>query len=184
MKDDTEIIGTPVHGYHTHTWFVCHFPALPLVVSSAPSCGRSLETDFPFGRRQTGQWLLSLPPGAIWGKTPAPWETAELPWAHHPAGCDDHSPCKHERVKRVRKQWQTQVLITGRWVCTHLQLMLFQAALCASVTSLILLVSSEEYSRKRWLDSSVKAVTVTWSRPRVWKTSCKTNSAVTPDQWG
>lgn len=59
-------------------------------------------------------------------------------------------------------------------LCVYLLLMPFQAALCLSVTSLILLVSSVEYSCKRWLDSSLKAATGAWPRPRSWRNACKT----------
>lgn len=54
----------------------------------------------------------------------------------------------------------------------HLLLMLFQAALCLSVISLILLVSSDEYSCRRCDESSLKATTGAWPRPRSWRKAC------------
>lgn len=51
----------------------------------------------------------------------------------------------------------------------HLLLMLFQTALCLSAISLILLVSSDEYSCRRCEESSLKATTGAWPRPRSWR---------------
>lgn len=51
----------------------------------------------------------------------------------------------------------------------HLLLMLLQTALCLSATSLILLVSSAEYSCRRWAHNSLNPATAAWPRPR----SCK-----------
>lgn len=58
----------------------------------------------------------------------------------------------------------------------HLLLMLFQAALCLSVISLILLVSSDEYSCRRCEESSLKATTGAWPRPRSWRKACVGNN--------
>lgn len=77
----------------------------------------------------------------------------------------------------VSPSCDTIKLCSGKRVYVHLLLMLFQAALCLSVTSLILLVSSVEYSCKRWLDSSLKAATVAWPRPRSWRNAYKTINA-------